>query len=255
MSPIQDTAAISDSSTVASESDTAVGGAGQSSIATATMDCDWIARFYRAGEYLSFGGALQACRVKYLRDVADCRRALVCGDGDGRFLAELLQTNHEIRVDYVDLSDGMAGLTRRRVEEIGSDAAARVSFHTGDLRELNASEDGAYDLLTAHFFLDCFDEMEVASVARRLANFASPGATLLLSDFRIPLRGIARYIAAAIVRGLYVAFRISTGIRVTRLPNYEDALTRAGFRKQRETLKLGGLLVASLWRKTERQNN
>ncbi len=63
--------------------------------------------------------------------------------------------------------------------------------------------------------------LEVTGVARRLASFARPGAKLLLSDFRIPPRGIARYIAAAIIRGLYVAFRVATGLRVTRLPNYE----------------------------------
>jgi SAM-dependent methyltransferase len=215
----------------------------------ATMNCDWIARFYRALEYLSFGGALQGCRVMYVRDVADCRRALVCGDGDGRFLAELLRANREISADFVDLSAGMAGLARRRVAEIGPEAAARARFHVGDVREFNPSDGAAYDLITAHFFLDCFDDAEVTRVTRRLASLARSGATLLLSDFTIPPRGIARYVAAAIIRGLYFAFRVVTGLRVKRLPNYEDALERAGFRKQRETLKLGGLLVASLWRK------
>jgi SAM-dependent methyltransferase len=215
----------------------------------ATMNCDRIARVYRAAEYSSFGGALQACRVMYLRDVAECRRALVCGDGDGRFLTELLRANREVCVDYVDLSAGMAGLARRRVDAIGADAIARTSFHVGDVREFSLGDGAAYDLITAHFFLDCFADAEVASVARRLASFAQPGATLLLSDFRIPPRGVARYIAAAIIRGLYGAFRVATGLRVTRLPNYEGALEGAGFRKERETLKLGGLLAASLWRK------
>ncbi len=50
----------------------------------AKMNCDRVARFYRTLEYVSFGGALQACRVMYLREVAECRRAIVCGDGDGQ---------------------------------------------------------------------------------------------------------------------------------------------------------------------------
>jgi SAM-dependent methyltransferase len=215
----------------------------------AAMNCDRIARVYRMAEYSSFGGALQACRVMYLLDVAECRKALVCGDGDGRFIAELLAANREVRVDYVDLSAGMASLARRRVEAIGAGAAGRTRFHIGDLRNFQVDDGAAYDLITAHFFMDCFDDAEATNVARRLASFASPGATLLLSDFRIPSRGVSRYLAAAIVRGLYAAFRVATGLRVTRLPNYERSLERAGFRKQDETLKLGGLLVASLWRK------
>jgi SAM-dependent methyltransferase len=213
------------------------------------MNCDRIARWYHAAEYLVFGGALQACRTMFLGDVADCRRALVCGDGDGRFLAEMLRANREVRADVVDLSAGMIDIARRRVDASGLHGAARTRFHVGDVREFKSGDGALYDLLTTHFVLDCFDDAEVAGVARRLAALAEPNAKLLLSEFRVPPGGIGRHIAAAIVRGLYGAFRLTTGLRVTRLPDYEGALERAGFRKQREKIKFGGLLVASLWLK------
>jgi ubiquinone/menaquinone biosynthesis C-methylase UbiE len=212
------------------------------------MDCDRVARFYQAAEYLAFGGALQACRVMYLDEVASCRRALVCGDGDGRFLASLLDANPGVRADFVDLSAGMARLARRRIDRLGGQASARAEFRVGDVREFG-NEGESYDLITAHFFLDCFDGVEITSVARKLDSLSQPAATLLLSDFRIPQRGVARYIAAAIVRVLYGAFRLTTGLRVKQLPDYNSALERAGFRKQRETLKCGGLLAASIWKK------
>jgi ubiquinone/menaquinone biosynthesis C-methylase UbiE len=215
----------------------------------AKMNCDRVARAYQTLEYFSFGPALRSCRMMFLGEVADCRRALLCGDGDGRFLAELLRANRDVRADFVDLSAGMIDVARRRVDAFGSQAGARTNFHAGDVRCFEPVGKAPYDLITAHFFLDCFDDVEVVGVARKLASLARPGAKLLLSDFRIPRRGIAHYIDAAIVRGLYGAFRLTTGLRVTRLPNYEGALERAGFRKQRETLKLGGLLVASLWQK------
>lgn len=223
---------------------------GAASHPVATMNCDRVAPFYRTAEYLAFGGALQACRVMYLDKVADCRRALVCGDGDGRFLGALLGANRAVRVDFVDLSAGMARLARSRVDALGAQASARTQFHVGDVREFRRDDCERYDLITAHFFLDCFDFVEVTSVARRLASLAQPGGKLLLSDFRIPQRGVSRYIAAAIIRGLYGAFRLTTGLRVTRLPDYEGALERVGFQKQCETLQLGGMLVASLWEKT-----
>jgi ubiquinone/menaquinone biosynthesis C-methylase UbiE len=223
------------------------GGAG----AVARMNCDRIARFYQALEYLSFGGLLQACRVRYLRDVAGCHKALVCGDGDGRFLSELLRTNPVVDADFVDLSAGMAALARRRIDAIGSAASGQVRFHVGDVLEFWPwnSKNGRYDLITAHFFLDCFDDREVVVVTRKLAAISKPGAQLLLSDFRIPTNGILHDAGTAIVRVLYGAFRLATGLRVNRLPNYEDALEQAGFRKQKETLRLGGLLVASLWQR------
>jgi len=215
----------------------------------AAMNCDRVARAYKTLEYLSFGGALQACRVMYLDEIVDCRRALLCGDGDGRFLAELLRANRNIAVDFVELSAGMIDVARRRIDDIGSEAAKRTRFHAIDVRDFEPADRSRYDLISAQFFLDCFDHDEIFNVARKLASIAQPGAWLLLSDFRIPARGLSRYIDAAIVRGLYAAFRLTTGLRVTRLPNYEDALERTGFRKEKETLKLGGLLVASCWQK------
>jgi ubiquinone/menaquinone biosynthesis C-methylase UbiE len=217
--------------------------------ADVAMNCDRIARTYRALEYLSFGGALQACREMYLDEVLDCRRALLCGDGDGRFLGALLRRNREVCVDFVDLSAGMIEVAERRASAIGSQAIARTRFHVGDVRELENADGEIYDLITAHFFLDCFSDEDVARVAVKLASCARPGARLLLSDFRIPTRGIGRYVDAAIIRGLYGAFRITPGLRVTRLPDYEGAIERAGFCKERETLKLGGLLTASLWQR------
>jgi ubiquinone/menaquinone biosynthesis C-methylase UbiE len=195
----------------------------------ATMNCDRVAPFYRTAEYLAFGGALQACRVMYVDDVADCRRALVCGDGDGRFLSALLGANRAVRVDFVDLSAGMAQLARTRVDALGAQASARMQFHVGDVREFRCNEGERYDLITAHFFLDCFDSVEVTSVTRRLASLTQPGGTLLLLDFRIPQRGVPRYIAAAIVRGLYGAFRITTGLHVTRLPDLKTRWNASGF--------------------------
>jgi SAM-dependent methyltransferase len=217
----------------------------------ARMNCDRIARFYQALEYLSFGGLLQACRVRYLRDVAGCHKALVCGDGDGRFLSELLRTNPVVDADFVDLSAGMAVLARRRVDAIGSAASDRVRFHLEDIREFQPwdSDSGRYDLITAHFFLDCFDDREVGVVTRKLAAISKPGAQLLLSDFRIPTSGILHNAGTAIVRVLYGGFRLMTGLRVSRFPNYEGALEQAGFQKQKETLRLGGLLVASFWQR------
>jgi SAM-dependent methyltransferase len=213
------------------------------------MNCDRVARAYKTLEYLSFGGALQSCRVMYLDEIGDCRNALLCGDGDGRFLAELLCANRNVDVDFVDLSAGMIDVARRRIDAIGSEASKRTRFHATDVRDFDSADGSLYDLISSQFFLDCFDEDEISSVARKLATLAHPGARLLLSDFRIPARGISRYIDAAIVRGLYGAFRLTTGLRVTRLPDYEGALERVGFRKEKETLKRGGLLVASLWQR------
>lgn len=212
------------------------------------MNCDWIAPFYRTAEHLSFGGKLEACRIAFVHELTDCRRSLLCGDGDGRFLAEFLRVNRNAQVDCVDLSTKMIELARRRVARLGTEFSARVRFHVGDVRNFKA-DDGSYDLIGAHFFLDCFDDAGAARIAERFAAWAKPGARLVLSEFRRPARGIPRVLGSATIRGLYAAFRVTTGLRVTRLPRYETALADAGFVEERRTSLVGGLLHAAVWRK------
>jgi ubiquinone/menaquinone biosynthesis C-methylase UbiE len=216
--------------------------------ANSAMNCDRIAPFYRTVERLSFGGKLEACRTAFVDELKDCRSALLCGDGDGRFLAQLLRANRKVRVDCVDLSAKMIELARRRVMQMGPEFLGRVRFFVSDLRGFNADE-RSYDLIGAHFFLDCFDDAGAACVAERFAKWAEPGARIALSEFRRPAHGIQRLLGSATIRGLYAAFRVTTGLRVTRLPEYEIALAQAGFAEERRTSLAGGLLHAAIWRK------
>jgi len=50
-----------------------------------------------------------------------------------------------------------------------------------------------------------------------------------------------------VVRGLYLAFRVMTGLRTTQLPLYTEALHNAGFRCIDDRSSLAGLLTSQLW--------
>ena len=51
----------------------------------------------------------------------------------------------------------------------------------------------------------------------------------------------------ALVRALYLAFRILTGLRTRELPNHAAALTAAGFTLTAQHQSLAGLLTSQLW--------
>src|ERR1700692_4874059 len=78
------------------------------------MNCDRIASWYRWFEYLGFGRGLERRREAFLNDVADARRVLALGDGDGRALAALLAAAPHACVDYIDVSAHMLELARER---------------------------------------------------------------------------------------------------------------------------------------------
>jgi SAM-dependent methyltransferase len=216
---------------------------------TKAANFDRIARLYRALEYLTLGRSLERCRSHFLPALSPCTWALVLGDGDGRFLARLLGQNPTLRADAVDTSAAMLALLHARC----GPAQSRLRTHHADALTFAASlSAGPYDLVVTHFFLDCLRQAEVETLAARIVPSltqceARPKAALwLLSEFRIS-EGPLKLPATLLVRGLYLAFRILTGLRVTALPDHQSALARAGLTCIAQHRSLGGLLTTELW--------
>jgi ubiquinone/menaquinone biosynthesis C-methylase UbiE len=205
------------------------------------MNCDRIAPWYRALEYVTFGRMLERRRFAYLDQVAGARRVLILGDGDGRFTAQFVMRYPAALVDSIDLSAGMLELAKRRTGAGGS----QVRFHAADARSF--SLEGKYDLVVTHFFLDCFADGDLAQLAARVTGHCEPGARWLVSEFALPDRGVARFAARGLLRLMYFFFFLATGLSVTRLPNYAQVLRNNGFRLESRETALKGFLVSELW--------
>ncbi len=200
-----------------------------------------LAGAYRWMEWLSFGGWLWRCRCAFLPEMRRARRALVLGDGDGRFTARLLRENPRVRVDAVDLSPAMlAGLMKRA----GADGN-RVRPLVADVRDGLPDGDG-YDLVVTHFLLDCLTTDEVEALGSRVRTKLTGNALWVVSEFAIPSGWFGRLVARPVVGFLYWAFGWITGLRVRTLPEWEGALKRAGFVRRRRREWLWGLLASEI---------
>lgn len=200
-----------------------------------------IARPYRWLEYLTLGRALEHARFRFLPQIAAQRSALVLGDGDGRFLDRLLRHNSALVADAIDDSSAMLQLLRQRAEH-----HPLLALHHADaLTFIPPRSD--YDLVVSHFFLDCFTDADLAILVPRIAAHTQPNALWVVSEFQIPANRLALP-AKLFIRALYLAFRVLTGLRPTKLPDYATALEKAGFQRTAQHASLGGLLVSELWR-------
>jgi ubiquinone/menaquinone biosynthesis C-methylase UbiE len=203
---------------------------------------DLIARPYRWLEYLTLGRALERCRLHYLPNLLQQKQALILGDGDGRFLAQLLARNPQLHADAIDTSATMLRLLRQRCKSI---APTRLQTHQTSALTFPVDAK-SYDLVVTHFFLDCLTQPELEALVARITPTLAPGALWLTSDFRIPT-GPMRLPAKFVVRALYLAFRILTGLRTTYLPDHITPLTRAGLTRIAHQHRLAGLLFTELW--------
>lgn len=200
------------------------------------MNCDKFARWYALAEHLAFWRALERRRNCFLVNVHDVRQVLVLGDGDGRALVELLRACPDAQVEYIDLSVRMLEIAQRRVG-----ATDRVQWAVANA--LNTSYPAAhYDLIVTHFFLDCLDAAQVNTLVERLVKAMQPGGRWLVSEFRAEAAW-----SKAVVRLLYLFFRMMTGLGVTRLPEYRTILGKNGFVLVKRQTALHGLLASELW--------
>jgi len=188
---------------------------------------DRLARLYRWMELFSFGPWLMRCRVAFLGELcqrgASVSRALVLGDGDGRFTAQLLAALPAVQVDAVDLSPAMLAELKRHA---GLNAD-RVAAQVADVRAF-VPPSLPYALFVTHFLLDCLTTEEVRALAAKLRASAAADALWMVSEFATP-------------EGFYGRF-------VATLPGHPAALADAGFELAERRAWLGGLLVSELWR-------
>jgi SAM-dependent methyltransferase len=210
------------------------------------VNFDPLARPYRWLEYLTLGRTLERCRLHYLPTLLQQKRALILGDGDGRFLAQLLAQNPHLHADAVDTSAIMLKLLSRRCEAVDANIESRLQInHTSALNFSPPSEE-KYDLVVTHFFLDCLTQTDLESLIHRISPSLAPGAIWLFSDFRVP-SGPMRLPAKLVIRTLYLAFRILTGLRTTHLPDHATPLAHAGLTRVAYHHRLAGLLTTEIW--------
>ena len=212
------------------------------------MSFNAIAPWYRTLETIAFGADLQRARVACLGELVSPRRALIVGEGNGRFLCELLRRHSDLEVDCVDASRRMLELARQRIERELPDRTNRINFFPQDIASWSSPEH-QFDLIVTHFFLDCFPENRLAEIVAKLSRAATSSATWLLADFCIPPGGFARWRAGLWLAAMYRFFQFTAGIEATELGDPSPFLRTAGFTLERQHLFRRGMVKSELWRR------
>lgn len=210
---------------------------------TRIANFDRVARIYRWAEYLALGSLLKRTREHFLDQIQSARKALLLGDGDGRFASALLSQVPALRLRAVDSSARMLYLLKQRCLRTG--CGDRLTTELRIAPDI-ALEDGC-DLIVTHFFLDCLLEADVRTLTRNFARQAPRGVRWVVSEFGLPRGHLAGFLASVYIRLLYWVFRLLTNLPAQSLPPIAEALQRAGFQRLARAERLGGFLYSELW--------
>ncbi|MDQ2712782.1 MAG: class I SAM-dependent methyltransferase [Acidobacteriota bacterium] len=205
------------------------------------MDCDAIAPWYQILEYLAFGRRLEQHRFRFLSSAARAQKALVLGDGDGRFLKRFASAYPSLRIDSIEISSAMSALSKSSVGN-----SANVRLMQGDARIFSFPQTD-YDFIATHFFLDCFAEADLEALVCKVAEHALPEALWIVSEFRKPA-GFWRGLHAELwLRTMYLFFRFMTGLQTSKLPDHRRILQAHGFVLIEGEASMGQFVCSELW--------
>src|ERR1041385_2251666 len=209
------------------------------------MSFDALAPHYRWLEFTLAGQKLQRCRLAFLDRVTAAQNILILGEGNGRFLKELIGRVSNAQITCVDASAPMLSLARRRLERFGLHSKNIQFVHADALRWEPPPR--LFDLLVTHFFLDCFRPEQIDLLIGKFSLVAAAQPLWLLADFQIPACGWKGMRARAIHRLMYAFFRIATRLPARTLTPPDHFLESHGFvLRQRRVTELG-LLHSDWW--------
>ena len=210
------------------------------------MNCDAIASAYRWIEYAAFGRQLERHRLIFLDEARDRDRALLVGDGDGRFLIRLAIHNPRIKIDCIELSGKMIDVAQKRLYDANVRHCSRIRLIKADIRHFELAPE-AYDLVVTNFLLDCFSAVDLAELVLALRRSCTSRAKWLIAEFQKPSYGWRAWHARLWLRSMYLFFGLTTRLKTQSLPPYEKILAQTGFSLTSKATSRAGLICSELW--------
>ncbi|WP_370583222.1 class I SAM-dependent methyltransferase [Pontibacter sp. FD36] len=205
-----------------------------------------IAPVYDGLSRLVFGNALRRAQVAHLSLIPAKANVLLIGGGSGWLLEQLLRYSPLVKVTYLEASEKMLKMTRRRIGQRTPAALPNITFRLGTEDSLQYGE--TYDVILTPFLLDLFPDERLVYLMDRLCAALHPQGLWLFSDFwptQVPAPAWHRLL----LRSMYTFFGKVSQVSATRLPDFDRHFARLPLYELEATAFYGGLVQAKVYRK------
>jgi ubiquinone/menaquinone biosynthesis C-methylase UbiE len=201
---------------------------------------DLVAGLYPLLEQIVFGSKLSRARSAFISRVAEGSKILLIGEGNGRFLCELVRQSSSASITVVDSSARMLAAASRRIASV--DYCSRIELVHADILEWQPSA-GCYDRIVTHFFLDLFPPESLRRLVEKVSQLAMGDCLWINVDFTFENQRLPRKF---LMWAQYRFFRIFAGIEAAHLFDARPLLRNASWKTLETKLLDSGLISASV---------
>jgi ubiquinone/menaquinone biosynthesis C-methylase UbiE len=185
---------------------------------------DLIANFYPLLEEMVFGSALSRSRRIFARRVTEGNNILLIGEGNGRYLFEMLKQNSSASFTVVDSSARMLAATARRISTV--DRCPSIELIHADILEWRPPA-GNYDRVVTHFLLDLFTPYRICRIVEKISRLATENTLWINVDFTSENQCLHQKL---LMWAQYRFFRLFAGIEASRLFDPLPYIREAGWK-------------------------
>ncbi len=194
-------------------------------------DFNRIAPFYDRIAKLIFGNQLIRAQIHFLSEIKPNDDVLILGGGTGQLLEYFPSCN---KVLFVEKSEQMILYASRRKIE------ADVDYINEDF--LNYDHNRKFDIIICPFFLDCFDEINLHQVLRKIKSSLKSEGNLLVIDFK------KNGFNGLMLKSMHVFFRIFSKLESKSLLDIHQKVLDVGFREAKVKFSHRNQLFSRLYR-------
>jgi ubiquinone/menaquinone biosynthesis C-methylase UbiE len=209
---------------------------------------DLIASFYPLLEQTVFGSTLSRARRIFIPRVAEGSKILLIGEGNGRFVCEMVKYTSSASVTVVDSSARMLAAAARRIAAVDR---SRIELIHADILEWRSSA-SCFDRIVTHFFLDLFPPYRIRRIVEKISRFAMKDALWINVDFTSENQRLREKL---LMWAQYRFFRITAGIEAPRLFDPRSCIRDAGWEILERRLLDSGWISAYLMSRQHRRSS
>jgi ubiquinone/menaquinone biosynthesis C-methylase UbiE len=205
---------------------------------------DLVANFYPLLEQAVFGSKLNRARRSFISRVTEGSKILLIGEGNGRFLFEVVKQTSSASITVVDSSARMLAAASRR---IATAEFSRVELIQADILEWQSAA-GGYDRIVTHFVLDLFPPDCIRRLIEKISQLAMEDCLWINVDFTSDKQSVPQKF---LMWAQYRFFRTFARIEASRLSDPRPLIRNANWKILETKMLDSGLILASLLARTQ----